>query len=186
MQSFSIAIYRLPMLWIIAGVISLITAGLVSQSTEKINEVTTSLPIKINKKQKLYECIEDECNPRLLAHIDVHSYELEYIYNSTKDTTVQGYVTIHFLLKQPIKQLIYHAKRMVKLDEPLLYEDGINRLVTMRKYPPHDYISLRLASNDSSFTPGHYSLQQRFVISLIDGYVGFYQSIYNDGNGVRG
>ena len=56
----------------------------------------------------------------------------------------------------------------------------------MRKYPPHDYISLRQPSNKSLFTPGQYRLQQKFVVSLIDGHVGFYQSIYNDGNGTRG
>ncbi len=190
MYSFPIAFYRLSMLWIITGVIlyctSLITADLASKSTQRITKVTTSSPIKNNKKQKLFECIGDECNPRLLSNVEVHSYELEYIYNTTNDTTVQGHVTINFTLKQPTNQLIYHAKRMVELKEPLLYEDGINRLVKMRKYPPHDYISLRLASNDSLFTPGEYRLQQKFVVSLIDGYVGFYQSIYNDGNGTRG
>ena len=119
MQSFSIAFCRLPMLWIITGVIfyciSLITADLVSQPTPPTKKVTTTLPIKINKKPKLFECIGDECNPRLLSNIEVHSYELEYIYNKTKDTTVQGHVTINFTLHEPIKQLIYHAKRMVDL-----------------------------------------------------------------------
>jgi hypothetical protein len=176
------------MLWIIAGVlfycISLSSAGLLPEQIQEINELATISQIVANTNS--LECIEDECNPRLASNIEVHRYELEYIYNNTNDTTVQGHVTIFFTLKEPINQLIYHAKRMVELDEPLLYEDDINRLVTMRKYPPNDYISLRLVTKNSSFTPNRYRLKQNFVVSLIDGHVGFYQSIYNDGNGTMG
>jgi hypothetical protein len=179
------------MLWIIASVIfyctSLITASFLPQGIQEINELSTISQITTTtttKKLDSLDCIEDECNPRLLSNIEVHSYQLEYIYNNTNDTTVQGYVIIDFKLKEPINQLIYHAKRLVGLNEPLLYEDGINRPVTMRKYPPNDYISLRLRSkNNSQFTPNQYSLKQKFVVNLIDGHVGFYQSLYNDGNG---
>jgi hypothetical protein len=190
-QSFFI---RLPMSWIIAGVIfyctSLISigslAGLVRQQTQEINEFTTISQVTTTKKFDSLECIEDECNPRLSSNLEVHSYELEYIYNNTNETIVQGYVIIDFTLKEPINQLIYHAKRMVELNEPLLYEEGIHQIITMRKYPPNDYISLRLASKNSQFTPNRYKLKQNFVVSLIDGHVGFYQSIYNDGNGKTG
>jgi hypothetical protein len=187
---------------IIAGVLfcctSLITvsllAGLVPQQTQEIDVLTTLSQISIKsstittsiKKVDPSECIEDECNPRLSSNLEVHSYELEYIYNHTNETTVQGYVAINFTLKEPINQLIYHAKRMVKLEEPLLYEDGVHRLVTMRTYPPNDYISLRLVSKNSLFAPNRYSLKQKFVVSLIDGSVGFYQSTYKDSNGTTG
>jgi hypothetical protein len=178
------------MSWIIVGVIfyfiSLITAGLVPLQTQEIDELTTISQITTTKKFQSLECIEDECNPRLSSNLEVHSYELEYIYNNTNDTTAQGYVTIDFTLKESINQLIYHAKRMVELDEPLLYEDGINRPVTMRKYPPNEYISLRLVSNNSQFTPNQYTLKQKFVVNLIDGHVGFYQSVYNDDDGTTG
>lgn len=170
--------------------ISLITAGILPQTTQEINELTTiSQVIESTTDDKNFDvsdCIEDECNPRLTSNLEVHSYELEYTYNNTNDTIVQGYVIIDFTLKEPVNQLIYHAKRMIEIDEPLLYEDGINRLVTMRKYSPNDYISLRLSSNDSQFTPNKYILKQKFVVSLIDGHVGFYQSIYHDGNGTMG
>ncbi|CAF0733249.1 unnamed protein product [Rotaria sordida] len=182
------------MSWIIVDVvfycISLITvgalAGRISQSTQEVNTFVTPLNIStIQTTQNLNQstCIEDECNPRLLSDLEVHSYELEYIYNNINDTTVQGRVTIDFTLKQPINQLIYHAKRMLQLDEPVLYEDGVHRLVTMGKYPPHNYISLRLLLENSSFTPNRYSLKQKFIVSLIDGNVGFYQTLFNDGNG---
>lgn len=179
------------MSWIIAGVllygISLITASLIPQATKAIDEITTSLPkLRQKQQQDILECLEDECNPRLLSNLEVHTYELEYIYNNTNDTSIQGHVTIDFTLKEPTNQLIYHAKRMLELGEPFLYENGIHRLVTIRKYPPHDYVSLRLISNDSIFTPGQYKLQQRFVVSLIDGHVGFYQSLYIDGDGSIG
>jgi hypothetical protein len=182
------------MSWIIPGLIlyctSLIIAGRVPQSTPEIDVLDISLPTSTvsstDKKLPALECIEDECNQRLVSRLEVHSYELEYIYNNTNDTTVQGQVTISFTLKEPINQLIYHAKRMVQLDEPTLYEDGVNHLVTMRKYPPNDYISLRLKSNNSVFAPNQYILKQKFVVSLIDGGVGFYQSMFKDGNGTRG
>ena len=134
----------------------------------------------------LGECIADECKPRLSSHVEVHSYELEYRYNSTNDTVVQGHVTIDFTLREPIDQLIYHAKRMVELHDVVLYEDGVHRLVTMRTYPPNDYISLRLVEQNASFAPNRYRIKQKFAVSLIDGNVGFYQGIYNDGNGTVG
>ena len=178
------------MSWIIPGVVlycaSLIIAGFIPLPTEEVNVLETSTLLLTTKKTNLVECIEDECNQRLTSHLEVHSYELEYIYNNTNQTTIQGHVTITFTLQEPIDQLIYHAKRMVRLDEPIIYEDGINRLVTMRKYSPHDYISLRLKANNSQFAPNEYILKQKFVVSLIDGGVGFYQSIFKDGNGTRG
>ncbi|CAF1112484.1 unnamed protein product [Adineta ricciae] len=132
------------------------------------------------------KCIDDECNARLAAKIEVHSYELEYIYNNTNQTVIQGEVTIHFTLKEPIQQLIYHGKRFIELEEPVLYEDGVNRLVSMRVYSPNDFISLRLMTTNSSFNPNRYTLKQRFRVSLVDGNIGFYQSVYKDSNGTAG
>ena len=128
------------------------------------------------------ECIEDECKLRISTNLEVHSYDLEYIYTHMNETTARGSVIIDFTLKEPTNQLIYHGKRMIQLDKPALYEDGVLRLVTMRIYPPNDYISLRIAPNNSVFKPNRYRLKQTFVVSLIDGNVGFYQSLYNDGN----
>ena len=137
-------------------------------------ELTTTLDPSI--------CVDDECNPRLSSDIVVRSYDLEYRYNDTQQTTAQGTVTITFELKQPIKQLIYHAKRMLQLDAPALFEDGVNRLVSMKSYAPHDYISLRLPTNDL-FAPNRYQLIQKFVVNLTDGNNGFYQSTYLDQDG---
>jgi hypothetical protein len=182
------------MSWFIPGVIlycsSLIIAGLVPESLLESNasdiSLQTSTISSTTKKFDIKDCIEDECNQRLKSNLEVHSYELVYIYNNTNDTTVQGHVTINFILKEPINQLIYHAKRMVHLDEPILYEDGINLPVTMRQYAPNDYVSLSLKSNNSSFPPNRYVLKQNFIVSLIDGSVGFYQSTFKNGNGTRG
>jgi len=182
----------LPRSWIIAGVIfycaSVITvgllAGLLPRRTQTITVLATPTPI-ITTTQDPSLCVEDECNPRLLSDLLVHSYELEYMYNDTTQTNVQGQVTIEFTLKQPVRQLIYHSKRMITLEEPALYEDGVNRLVSMRKYIPNDYISLRPLTN-SSFPANRYRLIQKFVISLIDGNSGFYQSIFKDGNETMG
>ena len=127
-------------------------------------------------------CIDDECNPRLSSDIIVRTYELEYRYNDTEQSIVQGTVTITFDLKQPTKQLIYHAKRMAQLDPPALFEDGVNRLVSMRLYTPHDYVSLRLSSNDL-FAPNEYRLVQKFVLNVVEDNTGFYQSTYRDEDG---
>lgn len=124
-------------------------------------------------------CIEDECNPRLSSDIIVQSYELEYICNDTKQTAAQGRVTIKFTLRQPTKQIIYHAKGMIALEEPALFEDELYRVILMREYTPNDYISIRLSS-DSLFAPNRYTLVQKFITNLIDGNVGFYQSTFND------
>lgn len=170
----------LTMSWIIAGVliccIALTATGPVVQTTEK--------PISVDEDS--LPCIDDECHPRLLSSIDVYSYEIEYIYNNFTETTIRGNVIIDFTIKEPTTQLIYHAKRMIELGEPVLTQDGIDRLVIMRQYPPNDYISLRLIGNESVFSPGQYQLKQNFLVSLIDGNVGFYQSLYKDGNGTIG
>lgn len=159
------------------------------QPTQETDTLTTEsgvLSITTETNSVGTTCIDDECNPRLLSNIEVHCYELEYIYSNVSDTTVQGYVSIDFTLKQPIKQLIYHAKRILQLEEPALYEDGVYRHVTMRTYPPNDYVSLRLLSTNTSFATNRYTLKQKFVVSLTDGNVGFYQSLYHDGNGTIG
>jgi hypothetical protein len=157
----------------IATTTASITATLITATTTI--RTTTKIPDPA-------ECVEDECNPRLSTYLEVHNYQLVYIYNNSNETTVQGHVTIDFTLKEPVSQIIYHAKRMAELYEPALFEDGVNRLVTMRKYAPNDYVSLRLASANGVFSPNRYSLQQKFVISLIDGNIGFYQSTYKEGN----
>ena len=154
-------------------------------SSSPIND-TESSSVPTRAKADPAQCVEDECHSRLLAQVEVQSYELEYIYENANDTTVQGQVIIDFTLKQPVSQLIYHAKRMLNLTAPLLYEDGVQRLVSMREYLPNDYISLRLESNETAFPPNQYRLKQKFVVSLIDGNVGFYQTTFNDGNRTRG
>lgn len=187
---------NLPKSWIIVGVIfycaSVLTvgllAGLVPRRTQYITVIATPTPIPqttITITQDPSQCIDDECNPRLLSDLIVDSYELEYICNDTKQTTIEGLVTIAFTLKQPIKQLIYHAKGMIKVEEPAILEDGVYRIVSMRKYIPNDYISLRL-STDSLFVPNRYKLVQKFVVSLTDPSIGFYQSFFKDKNETMG
>ena len=183
---------RLTMSWTRSGVrvylFSLLIVSLhgvpLSSSTKTI--VPTSSSPQTLKKPTPVTCIEDECHSRLLAQIDVHSYELEYIYKNTNDTTVQGQVIIDFTLKQPVSQLIYHGKRLLNLTVPTLYEDGVQRLVTMGQYAPNNYISLRLDSNETGFPANHYRLKQSFVVNLVDGNIGFYQGTFNDGNRTRG
>ncbi|CAF1272229.1 unnamed protein product [Rotaria sp. Silwood1] len=172
---------------------SLITIGLharlIPQQIQEVNTLSTLSDESTIETTTDFDpsiCIEGECNPRLLSNLEVHSYELEYIYNDISDITVQGHVTINFTLKEPTNQLIYHAKRMIELDEPVLYEDGVHRLVTMRTYSPHDYVSLQLLSKNSLFSANQYILKQKFIVSLIYGNIGFYQTLYNDGNGTIG
>lgn len=152
-------------------------------STSSSDEFTAVAATTVSTVKDLNQtvCIDDECNPRLVSNLEVHSYELKYIYKSFQDTTVQGHVTIDFTLKQPTRQLIYHAKRMFQLDEPALFENGVYRHITMRNYAPYDYVSLRLRSVNSSFAVNRYTLKQNFAVSLTDGHVGFYQSLYTDG-----
>lgn len=132
------------------------------------------------------QCLDDECRPRLLSDVQVHSYDLEYVYKHVDDTTVQGEVTIDFTLKQPTKQLIYHAKRLLNLSEPKLYENELFRPVSMRFYVPNDYVSLRSLAEQHIFPANRYKLKQTFVVNLIDNNVGFYQGTFNQGNGTRG
>ncbi|UJR08425.1 hypothetical protein I4U23_012695 [Adineta vaga] len=197
---------NIPRSWLIAAGIfycaSLITvgllAGLLPRRTQQITVIavptdsnststttlrpttTTTTTTTTSSSQNSSICIEDECHPRLLSDLIVHSYQLEYMYNDTKQTTMKGRVTIEFTLKQPTKQLIYHSKRMIELEEPALFEDEIYQFITMRKYLPNDYISLRLSSN-SSFPRNRYRLIQNFAISLTSKDVGVYQTIFNDG-----
>lgn len=163
----------------------MITTSLVPPFTEQNIEITTLSSTTSQSSSATLECIEDECNPRLQSNIEVHIYELEYTCYSMNDTTVQGSVVIDFTLREPINQLIYHAKRMVSLEPPELYEDGINLPVTMQEYLPNDYLSLRLLTDNATFSPNRYQLKQKFVVNLTDGNIGFYQSVYNDGNGKR-
>lgn len=163
----------------------MITTSLVPPFTEQNIEITTLSSTTSQSSSAILECIEDECNPRLQSNIEVHIYELEYTCYSMNDTTVQGSVVIDFTLREPINQLIYHAKRMVSLEPPELYEDGINLPVTMQEYLPNDYLSLRLLTHNTTFSPNRYQLKQKFVVNLTDGNIGFYQSVYNDGNGKR-
>lgn len=128
------------------------------------------------------DCQEDECFPRLKSDLIIQSYQIEYQYTSSEQTAIPGTVTIDFTLKQPIKQLIYHAKRMVKLEEPALFENNVNRLVTMRTYAPNDYVTLKLTS-DTRFPPNQYRLIQNFVVNVTDGNTGFYQSFFQDEDG---
>ncbi|CAF1192609.1 unnamed protein product [Adineta steineri] len=201
---------NLPKSWLIAAIIfycaSVITvgllAGLLPRRTQHITilatptqSVTTTTPsiitpattttTTLTSTHEPSICIEDECNPRLSNDLIVHNYTLQYLYNDTTQTHVQGVVIIEFTLKQPMKQIIYHSKRMIELEEPALYENGIYQFVSMKKYIPHDYISLRLMAN-ASFPSNRYKLEQKFVVSLTDGNTGFYQSIFQDGDETMG
>jgi hypothetical protein len=179
----------IPKLWIIAAVLfycaSVVTvgllAGLLPRRTQRITIYGTSTATSITTTEGPALCIDDECNPRLLSKLIVHNYQLEYIYNNTEQSTAQGKVTIEFELKEQIAQLIYHSKRMVELENPAIFEDGVYRSVLMRLYAPNDYISLRLSTN-TPFPANRYKLVQAFVVNLTDGNVGFYQNIFKDGN----
>lgn len=127
-------------------------------------------------------CQEDECYPRLRSDVIVQSYQIEYRYTSSSQTAIPGTVTIDFTLKQPITQLIYHAKRLTKLEEPALFENNINRLVTMRTYAPNDYVALKLTSG-TRFPPNQYRIIQNFIVNVTDGGEGFYQSFFQDEDG---
>ncbi|CAF1531968.1 unnamed protein product [Adineta steineri] len=176
---------RLPKSWIICGIIfycaSLLTvgllAGLLPRRTHYITiiETQTSTTTTPNPTQ----CIEDECNSRLLSDLIVNNYELEYVCNDLKQTTMEGQVTIDFNLRKPIKQLIYHAKEMIQLEEPILFENGMQHSILIKKYLPHDYISIRLLNN-SLFPMNRYKLIQKFVINLNNPSIGFYQSFFKD------
>jgi hypothetical protein len=178
---------RIPKSWIFAALLfycaSVVTVGLLAgflpRRTQHITILATPTPSMTTLDPTA--CDGDECNPRLASDLIVHTYELEYIYNSTEETTVQGQVTINFTLNQPTRQLIYHAKRLLRLEPPAVFENGANRLVSMRLYAPNDYISLRLTPN-ALFEANTYRLVQRFTVNLTDGNVGFYQNIFKDGN----
>lgn len=184
---------RIPKSWIIIAVLfycaSVTTVGLLAgflpRRTRHITILATPTPTPTSTSITTTEdpsiCIDDECNPRLLSDLIIENYELEYMYNNSEQTILQGQVIINFQLKQPIKQLIYHSKRMSKLENPALYEDGVYRLISMRQYLPNDYISLRLLNNNS-FAPNKYKLVQKFLVDVADGNVGFYQNIFKDGN----
>jgi len=184
---------RIPKSWIIAALLfylaSLVTAGLLAgflpRRTQNISILGTPTSTSTTTAEDPSICLEDECNPRLLTDIIVHNYTLEYMYNSTEQTTVQGQVTIEFTLIQPVKQLIYHSKRMLRLENPVLFEAGVYRSVLMRQYLPNDYISIRLPSNEL-FAPNQYKLVQSFAVNLTDGNLGFYQTIFNDGHETTG
>jgi hypothetical protein len=88
---------HLPKSWIIAFILfycaSVITvgllAGLLPKRVQHVVILATPTQITSTTTQDPSICIDDECNPRLSSDIFVHSYELEYIYNHTNQTTVQ-------------------------------------------------------------------------------------------------
>lgn len=149
-------------------------------SSPPITLSTTASPITTTADPSL--CQGAECDPRLTSDLIVQSYQLEYRYTSSGLTAIPATVTIDFTLKQPVEQLIYHAKRLVQLDEPALFENNVNRLVTMRTYPPNDYVTLRLNTN-ARFPASQYRLIQNFVVNVTDGNAGFYESFYKDEDG---
>lgn len=184
---------RIPKSWIIVAVLfycaSVITVGLLAgllprriQHITILATPTADTPTTTTAPDPT-ACIEDECSPRLVSDLLVHTYELEYLYNDTEQTTAQGQVTINFTLKQPVIQLIYHAKRLLDLETPMIMQDGVHQHISMRLYPPNDYISLRLTSNASFVEDVQYQLTQKFTVNLTDGNVGFYQNVFKDGDG---
>ncbi|CAF1318772.1 unnamed protein product [Adineta ricciae] len=183
---------QLPKSWIIIAIVfycaSLVTvgllAGLLPRRIQYITVLeTSSLPTTVTQNPS--ECVEDECNSRLLSDLIVDSYELEYICNDIKQTTMEGQVTINFQLRQPIKQLIYHAKEMIELKDAILFENGVQHAISMKRYLPNDYLSLRLVNN-SLFPNSQYKLKQKFVINLLNPSIGFYQSLFQDTNQING
>lgn len=187
---------KIPRSWLIAAVAfycaSVITvgllAGLVPQRTQYITIYGTLAPpnsttiAPITTTRDTHVCIDDECNPRLSNDLTVDSYDIEYIYNDTTQTTVEGQVTIQFTLKKPAKQLIYHAQGMDKLEEPALFEDEVYRFINMRTYVPNDYISLNLTTG-GLFASNRYKLVQKFIVKLNNNFAGFYESVFPDNNG---
>ncbi|UJR17738.1 hypothetical protein I4U23_004636 [Adineta vaga] len=189
---------QLPKSWIIIAIFfycaSLLTvgllAGLLPRRTKYITVLETVSPPSSSSSsstvtQNPTECIEDECQSRLLTDLLVNSYELEYICNDIQEITMKGQVTIDFNLKKPIKQLIYHARDMVEIEEPILLENGLQHSLIMKRYLPNDYISLRLVNN-SLFSTNQYKLTQKFVINLKNPSIGFYQSFFPDKNQING
>lgn len=184
---------RIPKSWIIVAVLfycaSVITvgllAGLLPRRTQQITILATRTveTSTITTPPDPSACVEDECNPRLVSDLIVHTYELEYLYNDIEQTTAQGQVTINFTLKQPVTQLIYHAKRLLDLETPMIMQDGVHQHISMRVYPPNDYISLRLTTNTTFVEDVQYLLTQKFTVNLTDGNVGFYQNVFKDGDG---
>ena len=183
---------QLPKSWIIIAVVfycaSLVTvgllAGLLPRRIEYVTVLeTSSLPTTVTQDPS--ECVEDECSSRLVSDLMVDMYELEYICNDIKQTTMEGRVTIHFQLRQPIKQLIYHVKDMIELEEAMLFENDVQHTISMKRYLPNDYLSLRLVNN-SLFPNGQYKLKQKFVINLLNPSIGFYQSLFQDKNQING
>ena len=182
---------RIPKSWIIVAVLfycaSVVTvgllAGLLPRRIHHITIYATPAPDTptTTTTPDPSACDGDECNPRLVSDLMVHTYELEYLYNDTEQTTAQGQVKISFNLKKPVQQLIYHAKRLLNLQEPVVMQDGVHQHVSMRSYPPNDYISLRLMDNKPFVEVVPYLLIQNFTINLTDGNVGFYQNVFKDG-----
>ena len=128
-------------------------------------------------------CVDDECNPRLAEDLKVGTYRLVYQINDTQQSIIQGTVTIDFILKQPRKQIIFHAGPTLILQEPALFEDGVNRLISTRIYSPNDYVSLTLTSNDM-FASNQYQLIQKFTLNLTGQNNGFYRSVFQDSDGM--
>jgi hypothetical protein len=181
---------RIPISWIIVAVLfywaSVITvgllAGLLPRRVHHITIYATPPPDPpATTPPDPSACDGDECNPRLVSDLMVESYDLEYSYTSIEQTTAQGQVKIHFNLKQPVQQLIYHAKRLLNVQAPMLIQDGVHQHVSMRGYPPNDYLSLRLMDNKPFVEDVLYSLTQNFTVNLTDGNVGFYQNVFKDG-----
>lgn len=158
------------------------TATATATTSTATATVTTPIGSTVTTTAHPSDCQEDECFPRLQSDLIVNSYELEYRYSSSDQTAIPGTVTIDFTLKQPVKQLIYHAKRLAKLDEPALFENNVNRLVKMRTYAPNDYVTLTLTS-DAKFPTNEYRLVQNFMVNVTDGNAGFYQSFFQDEDG---
>lgn len=182
---------RIPKAWIIVAVLfycaSVITVGLLAGLLpRRIHHITiyATPPPDTPTTTTIPDpsaCEGDECNPRLVSDLMVHTYDLEYLYTSTEQTIIQGQVKINFNLKQPIQQLIYHAKRLLNLQTPLLMQDGVHQHTSMRIYPPNDYISLRLMDNKPFVEDVPFLLIQNFTVNLTDGNVGFYQNVFKDG-----
>ncbi|CAF1380877.1 unnamed protein product, partial [Didymodactylos carnosus] len=135
-----------------------------------------------------FQCsLPSECDNRLPEGILPLHYELEYTIESMTQTTFKGSVKIHFKLKQPLKRLVYHVKRMTKLCLPILKYGDVTEDVNMSLCLQNECVILekhsgKLFTEDDTI---NYTLYQDFESNLNDGNVGFYQSEFKDTNGDR-
>ncbi|CAF1214222.1 unnamed protein product [Didymodactylos carnosus] len=198
--------------WIILGAVFYVASlvivglivGLVPKRAQQITIIETAQTDKlstIDSQTSTVSMFHQSCNitnfqcsisslydERLSKAILPLHYELEYRIENMTQTTFKGSVKMHFQLKQRLKRLVYHAKRMTKLCPPLLQQGDVTMNVNMSLCLENE--SVILEDNSGKSFPENdgktkYILYQEFESKLNDGNVGFYQSEFKDINGNR-